>query len=120
MRASSDEAILELDRALQSPQLREHINEALKRTTAALRASDRLITWETVPLDLFGGLPSSIRSCWVFVLREAHDTGVERHPNSHQRSLSLNGSGHYQTREQGEWKTYAINSESSSLDDRWA
>src|SRR5262245_47589700 len=120
MRASSDEVILALDAELQSPQLREYIREAMQRTVAALQASDRLMTWETVPLDLFEQLPPSIQSCWVFVVRAAQDTGAERHPNSHQRSLSLSGSGHYEVREQGEWKTFTLSSEPSSVDDRWA
>ncbi len=47
-----------------------------------------------VPLSDCGqSLPSSIKSCRVFVLRAGSEFQTERHPNSHQRVLSLEGTG---------------------------
>jgi hypothetical protein len=37
-----------------------------------------------------------IRSSWVFILRAGRNTGAERHPNSHQRMMSFEGSGDMQ------------------------
>jgi quercetin dioxygenase-like cupin family protein len=121
LRASLDEVVLSLDAEVQSPELRRFITDSLRRTTAALHASDRIMAWETVPLDLFNALPSSIQSCWVFVLRASQETGSKRHPNSHQRSLAIAGSGQFQVRENGDWKTYSLGDDrSSSIDSQWA
>jgi hypothetical protein len=52
------------------------------------------MTWEPIPLDIFRQkLPQEIRSGWIFVLRAGADTGAERHPNSHQRMMTFDGSG---------------------------
>lgn len=49
--------------------------------------------WAPVPLEVFGApLPPSVESCWVFVLRAGGVFGAERHPNSHQRTIALEGS----------------------------
>lgn len=120
MHASADEVILALDAVVRSPEWVRHVNEALRRTADALANSDQAMTWETIPLDLFGDLPSSVLSCWVFMLRASQDTGAERHPNSHQRSLSLNGEGHVQLREQRAWQSYTLSSDTTAaLDSRW-
>jgi hypothetical protein len=58
------------------------------------RKSKALMTWEPVSLRIFrDGLPDSLRSAWIFVLRAGADTGAERHPNSHQRMLTFSGTG---------------------------
>jgi hypothetical protein len=79
------------------------------------------MTWEVVPLDIFrGGLPESIRSCWVFVIRAGAATGAERHPNSHQRSFSLIGNGTFELRDGAEWRAHSLSSaERVSLEQRW-
>jgi hypothetical protein len=121
MRPSSDDVILELDSALRSPRLIRHILETLHRTTEGLRGSDEPMAWETIPLDLFDALPSSIRSCWIFLLRASRETGAERHPNSHQRSLSLVGSGQILIRERGRWHGHSLTSDPAvPVDSRWA
>ncbi len=56
-----------------------------------------LLAWEPVPLATYGkGLPDSIRSSWVFVLRAQANTGAERHPHSYQHLISYRGSGDLQ------------------------
>lgn len=120
MRASEDQVIRELDAVIRSAQLARHVNDALLRTAEALHNSDRPMAWETIPLELFEELPPSVLSCWVFMLRASRDTGAERHPNSHQRSLSLVGEGQVQLREQDAWRPYALSSDfETSLDARW-
>ena len=47
-----------------------------------------------LPLELFGAsLPKEIGSSNVYVIRPSVSSGMERHPNSHQRSMSLAGEG---------------------------
>jgi hypothetical protein len=85
-----------------------HVMDALERATDALRKSDAAMTWEVIPVELFAGIPSEVRSCWVFCLRGSQDTGAERHPNSHQRSLSLRGSGDVMVRLEGGWQRASL------------
>jgi hypothetical protein len=84
-----------LDGIVRSAQVGGRIRPIAERVRAELgRKSDALMTWEPVALDVFGdNLPPVIRSGWVFVLRAGADTGAERHPNSHQRMLTIGGMG---------------------------
>ena len=91
------------------------------------------MTWEPIPLEIFGeGLPREIRSGWIFVLRAGADTGAERHPNSHQRMMTLRGSGDMKTEskkgelrikkdEKGiDWQSSVLVSEAGApLERRW-
>src|SRR5882757_9990774 len=90
-----------LDAALRSDNVREHIRSVVVSVREELtRRKDALMSWEPFPLDLLATtLPREIRSAWVFVLRAGADTGAERHPNSHQRMMSFEGSGDLQTGE---------------------
>src|SRR6266481_8822596 len=76
---------------LQSDTVREQIRPIIERVRAELaRKKEALMTWEPIPLTVFGGaMPPEIRSAWVFVLRAGADTGAERHPNSHQRMMTF-------------------------------
>src|SRR5213595_573616 len=84
-----------LDAAVRSNELRAKINPVVDRVCAALvQNPEAVMTWEPIPLETFGQkLPPEIRSGWIFVLRAGTDTGAERHPNSHQRMMTLHGSG---------------------------
>src|SRR5262249_8430162 len=91
-----ERSVLEtLDEIVRGDQVRGQLEPVIERVRAELaRKSDALMTWEPVPLDTFGHrLPSSIKPGWVFVLRAGTDTGFERHPNSHQRMVTLAGTG---------------------------
>jgi ribosomal protein S18 acetylase RimI-like enzyme len=81
----------------------------------------RPMAWEPVPLSVFGeSLPSAIRSCWVFILRAGATTGAERHPNSHQRTMSYQAAGDLQTWGQGSWESHLLVSEArATLEQRW-
>lgn len=84
---------------LQSEEVQAQIRPIVERVRRELaQKQDTLMAWEPIPLTLFGGaLPSAIRSSWVFILRAGANTGAERHPNSHQRMMSFEGTGDMQT-----------------------
>jgi hypothetical protein len=97
---SGERSLLEkLDRVLRLEQVRAQIQPIVERVRAELtRKRDALMAWEPIALTLFSGaLPSGIRSSWVFILRAGANTGAERHPNSHQRMMSFQGTGDMQT-----------------------
>src|SRR5215813_7768003 len=111
-----------LDKALRSDSVREHIRSVVRRVREQLdRRKDALMSWEPIPASIFDrALPPEIRSAWVFVLRAGADTGAERHPNSHQRMMSYEGSGDMQTGEPGQWQSNAlISNPEAPLEQRW-
>ena len=111
-----------LDAVLRTENVCEQIRPVIERVYAELaRKSQALMTWEPIPLSVFGrALPAEIRSAWVFVLRAGVDTGAERHPNSHQRMMSFEGSGDLQTGEPGRWQSNVLVSDPAApLEQRW-
>jgi hypothetical protein len=111
-----------LDRVLRPDEVREHIRSVVARVREQLvRSQDALMSWEPFRLDfLLTALPSDIRSAWVFVLRAGADTGAERHPNSHQRMMSFEGSGDMRTDEHGKWQSNVLVSDPDArLERRW-
>ena len=111
-----------LDTVLRTENVREQIRPVVERVRAELaRRSEALMTWEPIPLSVFGrALPPEIRSAWVFVLRAGADTGAERHPNSHQRMMSFEGSGDLQTGEPERWQSNVLISDPEApLEQRW-
>jgi hypothetical protein len=111
-----------LDTALQSDSVRQHIRSVVARVREQLaRRKDALMTWEPFSLDVLPTrLPPQIRSAWVFVLRAGADTGAERHPNSHQRMMSFEGSGDLQTGKPGNWQSNVLVSDPDApLEQRW-
>jgi len=98
--ALDDRAIIEgLDAILRSEEVRAQIQPIMEQVRADLATkTEALMAWEPIPLAIFGdALPPQIKSSWVFILRAGVDTGAERHPNSHQRMMSWEGSGDLQT-----------------------
>ena len=89
-----------LDAIVRLDELRAEIYLIVDRVCTALSEKpEALMTWEPIPLDIFRQkLPREIRSGWIFVLRAGADTGAERHPNSHQRMMTLHGSGDMRVR----------------------
>src|SRR6476646_12106004 len=111
-----------LDTALRSDNVRERIRSVVVRVREELaRRKDALMSWEPFPLDVLAAtLPPEIRSAWVFVLRAGADTGAERHPNSHQRMMTFEGSGDMQTEERGQWQSNVLVGEHEApLERRW-
>lgn len=111
-----------IDTILRSETVRQQIRPIVERVRAELaRKKDALMTWEPIPLTVFGGaLPGGIRSAWIFVLRAGADTGAERHPNSHQRMMTFEGSGDMKTGEPGQWQSNVLISNAEApLEQRW-
>ena len=111
-----------LDAALRSDKVREHIRSVVARVRDQLASrKEALMCWEPIPLDLIATtLPREIRSAWVFVLRAGANTGAEKHPNSHQRMMSFEGSGDFQTGEPGKWDSNVLVSDPDApLERRW-
>ena len=111
-----------LDTALRSESVRQQIRSVVVRVRDQLaRRKDALMSWEPFPLNVLATtLPDEIRSAWVFVLRAGADTGAERHPNSHQRMMSFEGSGDLQTGEPGRWQSnFLVSDPAAPLERRW-
>jgi hypothetical protein len=111
-----------LDVVLRSEDVRGEIRPVVERVRTQLaRKKEALMAWEPLPLSVFGSaLSPEIQSAWVFVLRAGADTGAERHPNSHQRMMSFQGSGDMQTGEPGQWQSNALVSDPEApLEGRW-
>ena len=87
-----------LDKIVRSEKVRAQILPMVERVRTQLaRKPNALMAWEPIALETFGALPLAIRSGWVFILRAGSDTGAERHPNSHQRMMSFDGTGDLKT-----------------------
>ena len=98
---AEESSLLEiLDTIVGSEEIRAQIYPIVERVRTELARNKKAqMTWESIPLTIYGGaLPSGIRSSWVFVLRAGATTGAERHPNSHQRMMSFEGAGDLQVR----------------------
>jgi hypothetical protein len=114
-----------LDAVVRSNELRAKIKAVVDRLCAALaQKPEAMMTWEPMPLETFRQkLPPEIRSSWVFVLRAGADTGAERHPNSHQRMMTLHGTGDMRVRDGlvlSPWQSNVLVSvPSAPLDRRW-
>jgi hypothetical protein len=111
-----------LDSILRSDIVREKISPIISRVCTELtQKPEALMTWEPIPLEVFDrALPIDIQSSWVFVLRTGSDTGAERHPNSHQRMMSIQGSGDMRTEQGGTWRSnFLISDPIAPLEQRW-
>jgi hypothetical protein len=121
MNVAADQVIPVLDEIVRSGSAAATIATTLQRVRQQLEASGKLMAWEIIPRSaLAGELPENIHSCWVFVIRPGAATGPERHPNSHQRSFSLIGSGRFELRVGDTWDSHPLESTSrASLEQRW-
>ncbi len=111
-----------LDGALRQEQVRALIDSKVRAVRQKLnRQGDALLAWETLPLEWYGNrLPGEIRSSWVFILRAGATTGAERHPNSHQRMMSYQGAGDFQTWSDDGWHSNLLVSDpGAELEKRW-
>src|SRR5205814_3976678 len=93
--------LVALDEVLRSNKVLSLIRPIVQRVRGKLgtMGEAELMAWEPIPLETFGrGLPQGIRSGWIFILRAGADTGPERHPNSHQRMMTLDGTGDMRVR----------------------
>jgi hypothetical protein len=120
--ANEKQTLTVLEQLVRRPAVLAGIDEIIVRLEGLLRAdAGAQMAWETLPLSLFDpGLPETIRSSWVFILRGGAVTGAERHPNSHQRTLSYRGAGDLQTKEEGRWRSNTLVSDPRApIEKRW-
>jgi hypothetical protein len=121
-----------LDEIVRSPSVANMMGSVLKSLKSRLASESKLLAKEPVPLALYGSdLPTVIQSSWIYLMRAPSRTGAERHPNSHQRTLSFVGEGDFRVRVDadfsicphgrrvGPWRRYALDSEQSALRQRW-
>jgi hypothetical protein len=110
-----------LDAALQSDAVRARIEPIVQHVAQKLaQDSTACMAWEPIPLSVYGNsLPEPIHSSWVFILRAGATTGAERHPNSHQRMMSYQGTGDLQTGGEGRWQSNPLVSGAPNLEERW-
>ena len=100
------------------------VQTVVDRVRAELaRNTEAVMAWEPIPLETFGrGLPPGIRSGWIFILRAGADTRPERHPNSHQRMMTLDGTGDMRVRAglASMWRSdFLISDPDAPLERRW-
>jgi hypothetical protein len=121
MNVDDDLILLALNESVRSDSAAGTIEMTLERVLRQLDASAELMAWETVPLSAFAGcLPDGVLSCWIFAIRAGAATGPERHPNSHQRSFSLVGSGAFELRMGTNWHSHPLTSgEGGRIEHRW-
>jgi hypothetical protein len=121
MDAARDPIVAALNDVVHTDSAAAHVTNVLQRVIRQLDTPAKLMAWDIVPLGAFGGaLPESICSCWIFVIRAAAATGAERHPNSHQRSFSLIGSGTFELRAGANWHSHPlVSAEPAGVEQRW-
>jgi hypothetical protein len=109
---TESEALDDLRRAIQAAMRDTALPGIVLDAQTRLRnRPDVQMTWASIPLTVYAGLPRDVKSAWVFVLRGGISTGAERHPNSRQRVVSHTGMGDLQTFEVGEWRSNLLTSE---------
>ena len=121
----SELSLLErLDAILRRNAIRSQIQPIVSRVRANLAQKQKAVmAWEPIPLTIFGNaLAPALRSSWVFILRAGANTGAERHPNSHQRMMSFEGTGDLQVGHglQSTWQSNILVSDlEKPLERRW-
>ncbi|MCI0707398.1 MAG: hypothetical protein L0Y80_07950 [Ignavibacteriae bacterium] len=116
----TDQLLNELSTLITSSEVAAKLAPVLARVEKNLAANSNLPqAWEPLPIEVFGtGLPSSIKSCWVFILRGGGVFGAERHPNSHQRTFVLKGSAKFETFSGTLWLPHSLASSGKSLEEQ--
>lgn len=124
MTAEERSILQTLDNAVRSERVAAQIRPVIERVRANLAGKpEAVMTWEAMPLAIYeNNLPPAIKSSWVFILRAGVNTGAERHPNSHQRMMSFEGSGDMQVRRNFDspWESNVlIGGPGAALEQRW-
>jgi len=119
---TSERDILEtLDRQVRAPRSAAVLSSLAAEVTALLKQDPAArLAWQSVPLDIYDGLPEGIASSWIFVLRAGCSSGAERHPNSIQRVMSLGGHADMRTWNGQSWVSNILRSDPAEpLESRW-
>ncbi|MDZ7759503.1 MAG: hypothetical protein U5L00_04505 [Desulfovermiculus sp.] len=116
----NEKSILEeLDKLVQESDVTEEIRQAKE-----LLRQDSLLLAGTVPVPLNklnGPLPAEIGSARIFALRANTCFKTERHPNSRQRVISIEGQGRIVVKDESSPKTEDLTSaQDAPLEQRWS
>jgi hypothetical protein len=116
----NDPVIIELDRFLRESGGLRKLSPVLTPMLRALGDSASLPqTWAPLPDNFFGvPLPGGIVSCWAFALRGRGKFTNERHPNSWQRSIGIQGTALFEVYEQGRWQPRPVDGSGAELEAR--
>jgi hypothetical protein len=123
MDAQETDIIETLDRIVRQPQVAQVLESAICQGQAQLAQAPGTVSASIpIPLSTYGEqLTQTIQSSRIFILRARSTSGIERHPNSHQRVLSYRGSGEILTLEGEKWRSHAITSEPGmEVGKRWS
>jgi hypothetical protein len=100
------------------------VSAALAPTVTALlhqlnAAAHPLQAWQPLDADVVGlRLPEGIVSVWLFALRACGSFPSERHPNSWQRSVELQGRATFEIYRDSAWHAHPLNGAATSADGR--
>jgi hypothetical protein len=111
-----------LDEIVRRESVRSVLDSLIPRVDQKLKKDpEALLAWEPVPLDTYGkGLPDTIRSSWVFIVRAQAESGAERHPNSHQYMMSYRGTGDLQVMTGEKWESNLLVADAEKgIEKRW-
>lgn len=123
MNKSEKSLLAKLGELARAAEANSIIQEAIVKAETELRQDpSKLGATVQIPLSIFGkGIPASIKSCRVFALRENTPFKTERHPNSHQRVLSLKGTGEVRVVEEGNpWTARLRSDPDAPIEEHWA
>jgi hypothetical protein len=123
MNEQERELLRSIDQILLEPSVAKEIDRIADEVEAKFSGTtEEALAWETIPLEIYKGkLPESIRSSWVFLLKEGSNSGAERHPNSHQRVRSWRRTGDLQIWIEDRWKSHILlNNFQAPIEDQWA
>ena len=119
--AQARPAVQELDRFAKQPEVLVALNGACAEARARLHGQPSLAEASAViELSGFGvSVPDAAGSLRVVVTRGAGGTSIERHPNSTQYLLVLDGPVQTHVQLDGTWRVDRYGHGSDALDDRW-
>jgi quercetin dioxygenase-like cupin family protein len=112
MQQPSDPILALLEKVVSTENTLSNLRPIVARVQTELKTkSNEPMTWESLPPSFFGNeLPCQLASIWIFAIRAGTYLGVERHPNSYQRTIALHGGGLFELYDNGAWKPYPVSS----------
>ena len=112
MQLPSNPALSWLEKVVSEENVVSKLRQIVSRVHTQLELSkNEPMTWESFSPSFFGNdLPCQIASSWIFVIRAGTYLGVERHPNSYQRTIAWQGGGLFEIYENGVWQPHPISS----------
>ena len=115
-----DQVHVKLDALLRSGSKVDKLNPLLASLFAELeRSPSQPQAWQPLSADSLDlKLPDEIASAWLFALRGGGKFPSERHPNSWQRSIALEGQAVFEVYENGAWQARPLDGASKTAGER--